>query len=136
MAEGDDSRTVRDIFRKAATTTYHSHLLETEDFLVLLASGDAATDIVAAISPGNVRLWISGIYWDEYDWGPGDTDELEQLEETISAVQRGDGIFYFRTRDNELEYTGGRIGSKSSDIPFRPELAVRRTFSPWSKRTE
>ncbi|WDN56066.1 hypothetical protein [Streptomyces clavuligerus] len=133
MAE-DSTRPVREIFRRAAAA-YHSELFESGGSLVLLSSGGAGSDITAAVSGGNLRLWISGIYWSEYDWGPGDPDELEQLAEDIAAVQRGDAVFFFRARDGELEFTGGRLGGHGMDLPFREELALRRTFTPWLTRT-
>ncbi|EFG03908.1 hypothetical protein [Streptomyces clavuligerus] len=124
---------VRAIFRRAATT-YNAHLVESDDFCVLLATGNATTDLTAVILPGTTLLSVSGITWSEYDWEPGDENELAQLEEDIAAVQRGDGALYFRARDGELEYTGGRIGHRGINPPFNPDKALHRTFTPWEQR--
>ncbi|MFE7130801.1 hypothetical protein [Streptomyces sp. NPDC057638] len=126
----DGTEPARAVFRTAAAA-YGAPLLESADFLVLLSTGGAGSDIVAAVSPGNLRLWISGIYWTEYDWAPDDTDELDQLTEDIAAVQRGDAVFFYRNLDGEIEYTGGRLGGHGVDTPFREETVLRRTLGPW-----
>ncbi|GAA2252787.1 hypothetical protein GCM10010232_46550 [Streptomyces amakusaensis] len=132
-----EAHPVRTIFRKAATD-YQAPLLESEGFSVLLATGDGNTDLTAAILPEpTTRLWVGGYPWSDYDWGPGewgdgDVGELDDLSAAVSAVQSGDGELYFRSRDGELEYVGGRLGDHTINPPFDDAVALRRTLAPWA----
>ncbi|GLF95228.1 hypothetical protein [Streptomyces yaizuensis] len=89
-------------------------MLESADFSVLLATGDGNADLTAAVlAEPTTRLWVGGYSWSDFAWGPGEwgdggESELEVLAEIVAAVQRGDGVLFFRSRDGELELTGAR----------------------------
>ena len=102
---------VSEIFTRAAAGVpgYPAEPLIGHGYCVLPGPGDAA-DLMASCTGTHATLWVDHYLWSEYEWGPGNTDELLLLAETVAAAQHGDGEFYFSARGRRLTRVGARIG--------------------------
>ncbi|MFJ6696881.1 hypothetical protein ACIQM4_12505 [Streptomyces sp. NPDC091272] len=92
--------------------------------------------MIVACSPHEATLWLGQHKWSDYEWRSGDAGELEDLAETLAAVQRGEGELHFRAHQRHLVYQGGRVGHQIIALAPFTDKTLTLALPAWSRASE